>query len=253
MSKDLAKANGGLPANISAMVSGLVAASDTVSTGGFLFMKLAKGTGEFVYGPEEIEVEDGSIWAINPMSLQYGWVAWGDKAHGTAGKNLGEHMGPASKPIYDQASLRDVEGSWSQQVGFDLACTNGEDEGTTCRYLTNSFGGKKAWKAVLDAVVKKLTDGDPEYVPLVRLSSTSYKHDEYGKIHNPEFIITGWMAMEAEAPEQEEEEQEEPPTKPKRKRKAKAKAAAPAEEEAEPEEEEEEETPKPRRRRRKAS
>ena len=149
-----------------------------------------------------------------------------------------------------------MEGSWSQQVGFDLACTNGEDEGTTCRYLTNSFGGKKAWKAVLDAVVKKLTDGDPEFVPLVRLSSTSYKHDEYGKIHNPEFIITGWMAMAAavEEPEQEEEEQEEAPVP--RKRKAKKKAA-PAEKEAEPEVEpeveEEEETPKPRRRRRKAS
>ena len=134
MSKEVGNTKSGLPGNVAAMATGLAQAAATVSKGaGVLFLKMLKGNGNWAFGAEETEVEPKSTWAVNPNSLQHGWVAWGDKAHGTAGKNLGEHMGSAAEPIYPQANLVSVQGKWSQQVGFDLRCMDGEDAGTQCR------------------------------------------------------------------------------------------------------------------------
>jgi hypothetical protein len=246
-----------LPANISNMATGLAQAAQAATSGaGVGFLKMLKGTGVFVYGQEEVEVEPTATWAINPASFQHGWIAWGDKAHGTAGKKLGEHMGSAAELIYPQGDLVNVEGSWSQQVGFDLRCTSGEDEGLQLRYLTNSFGGRKAWSAILSAVVEHIQSGSAEVVPLVRLNSTSYKHPEYGTTYNPEFIVTDWVDMDA-APAEKKEEAAPKADKPKKKKKGKKgkKAAEPEalEGELEPEVKEETPEPAPRRRRRKAA
>jgi hypothetical protein len=253
-----------LPANISNMATGLVASVQTVAAGGGAqFMKMSKA-GEFIYGAEDIEVEDGSTWAVNPMGLQHGWIAWGDKTHGTAGKMLGEKMGPAAQPIFPESDLDAVEGSWSQAIAIPFRCMDGEDEGIQALYKANSFGGRKAYGALLEKIVGRITANEEAYVPLVRLANTSYKHDEYGKIYNPDFIITDWVTMagipteepeetvddgtEAVAPEVEE--------KPKRSRKGvetKQVEEPVVEEEAEDAVIVEEATEAPRRRRRKAS
>ncbi len=246
-----------LPANIANMVTGLAQSVQAVGagTGGQMFMKMSKA-GEFLYGAEEIEVEEGSTWAANPAGFMHGWIAWGDKAHGTAGKMLGEKLGPAAQAIFPEADLGPVEGTWTQAIAIQLRCMDGEDEGLQALYKANSHGGRKAYAALLGEVVKKITAGDADFVPLVRLANTSYKHDEYGKIFNPDFIITGWATMDEqpEVPAEEEEEAEEvPEEKPKRKRKARAKAPVEDEEEAEDAElvgEEEAEEPAPKRRRR---
>lgn len=244
-----------LPANIANMVQGLTQSVNEVSPAGgdVLFMKMGKD-GRFSYGAEEIEVEEGSIWAANPQGFMHGWVAWGDKEHGTAGKNLGEKLGPAHQPIYPQGDLPAVEGSWSQLIGIHFACTNGEDAGVQVLYKANSYGGRKAYGDLLSQVVARIQDGESDIVPLVTLESTSYKHDEYGKIFNPVFVVTGWTSMDATAlPEDDEpeEEEEEAPEPPKRKRRAAKSAEEPAEEVPAPASEDEE--PPRRRRRRRAA
>ena len=136
-------------------------------------------------------------------------------------------MGPAGQPIFDSVALEDVKGNWSPQVGIQLRCTDGEDEGTQCLYKTNSVGGRKAYTVLVQKVVAKINSGTDEVVPLVRLNAGSYKHAKYGKIYTPEFIITGWTTMDnmpvAPEPEAETPEVPEPapePQKPKRARKA---------------------------------
>jgi len=248
-----------LPANIENMVTGLVQSVQTVGTGGGdLFMKMGKN-GIFVYGQEDIETEEDATWAANPAGFQHGWIAWGDKAHGTESKMLGEKLGPAAQPIFDESELPSVEGTWSQAIAIQFRCMDGEDEGTQCLYKANSHGGRKAYGELLKKIIEKIQSGDNELVPVVRLASTSYKHEKYGKIFNPDFIVTGWLAMDAvpegEPPEEEAPEEEAPP---KRKRGKKAAKVAPEPEEAAEgelveEEEEAEPEPKPRRRRRKAA
>lgn len=225
-----------LPANIANMAVGLAQSVQTVSTGSGDFMKMNR-SGEFVYGREDIEVEEGSIWAVNPAGFQHGHVAWGDKTHGTEGKHLGEHMGPAHEPIYPESDLGAVEGEWHQAIGIQLACTDGEDVGQQCLFKSNSVGGRKGYGALLEEVVEKIKEGTGEVVPLVRLNSTHYKHDKYGKIFTPDFIIVGWTTMDATAaPEEEKAEEPEPePEAPKKRtRKAKAKQEETPEPEPEP-------------------
>ena len=240
MGNEVATPNAGLPANLGNMATALQQAVHTSgASGGDLYVKMTK-EGEWVYGAEETEIEEGAVIAINPMSFQHGWTAWGTKEHGTDGTNVGEVMGSAAEPIPDRNTLPDVKGEWTQQVGVQMRITNGEDEGVQLQWKTNSHGGRKAWAALLQQVIGQINKGTTDIVPLVTLDCDSYKHKTYGKTYTPEINVVGWSGMDGEA----------------------APAAAPAIEEdvhAEPEaaaidepEAEEEEAP-PRRRRRVAT
>jgi hypothetical protein len=61
------------------------------SGGGFAILKMDK-TGHWVYGADQTEVEDDSIWAVNPFSFVHGYIAWGD------GVVLAEKMTSISNP-----------------------------------------------------------------------------------------------------------------------------------------------------------
>lgn len=253
-----------LPANIQNMAAGLVASvQEAGETGSVQYMKMVEGA--FLFGAEEVETEAGSVWAVHPMGFQHGWVAWGDEEHGTKGKNLGEKMGPAAQALFPESELPAVEGSWSKCIAMSLACTNGEDEGIQCLYKANSYGGRKVYAGVLEAVVEKITAGDPEIVPLVELKADSYKHKTYGKTWTPIFEIVGWRTLDDISPldgeEGEETEAEPAPEEaaapPARRRRMSAAAEKPAEEPVTIDQEAEEPEPEPeaprRRRRRKAA
>jgi hypothetical protein len=247
--------NSNLPANIADMATGLAQSVATVATaGGDAFMKMTK-IGVFVFGAEETEVEEGSQWAVNPAGFQHGFIAWGTKAQGTAGRVLGEHLGPAAQPIFPEAELEEVKGEWSQQIAIQMRCMTGADEGLQTLYKANSDGGRKAYGALLSEVVKKIQSGDADIVPVVVLESGSYKHDEYGQIFYPIIKIVDWVTMEGlDAGDGEGAEEESAPKPKKAKKKKKAKKAkkveaAPAEEEV-VEQQETEESPAPRRRHR---
>ena len=167
--------------------------------------------GEFVYGVEDTEFQEGSIWAVNPMGLKHGWIAWGDKDHGTDGQMLGERLGPAAQPLFAEDQLPEVKGNWTKCVAIQMRCTNGDDEGTQVLFKTNSGGGRKAYAVLLTAIVAAINSG-PEIVALVECLSDSYKHASYGKTFNPELKVTGWTTMDGEsAPGQIESDAEETP------------------------------------------
>lgn len=64
-----------------------------VASGNKPYMRMSKEGDGFYWGQENVEVEEGSRWAINPHSYQTGWVAW------NSGKKLpGERMGPLADP-----------------------------------------------------------------------------------------------------------------------------------------------------------
>lgn len=211
-----------LPAAIANMATGLAASATSVSDGSN-FMKFTK-FGEFLYGADSIEVEPESDWAVNPMGFGQGWIAWGDKAHGTDGKMLGETMVGAGEAMPPQPAP--VEGAWAEQRALQLACATGEDKGTQCLFKTSSHGGKKAYAALVLQVVKKIQAGESDIVPVVKLTADSYTHPTYGKIFTPTFEVVSWTTMEAtEAPAEETQEEEQEPEvakKPARRRRAKA-------------------------------
>ena len=194
-------------------------AADVGGGAGMVILKMDK-TGHWVFGADQTEVEDDSIWAVNPFSFVHGYIAWGD------GEVLGEKMASVAEPLpeLDPAPPASKKG-WEMQVGMTLACTNGEDEGMQARYSATSVGGKKAVQALAIAIAEQVDKDQTKPVPLVRLKKEHYQHKSYGRIYTPVFDIIEWVGMDAsEAPASVEDDADEAPAEeaPRRRRRAAA-------------------------------
>lgn len=185
-------------AALAGLRQGLQNVKQSIPQTGDAFLRLLKDGG-WVYGAENIEVEDGSQWAVNPLSLRHGWVSWTDNK---TQKNevAGEVMVPMTVPLPLQTELRDTGWEWSQQVAFQLKCMSGEDVGEQTLYKTVSVGGMNAVNKLVGDIMAQL-DKDPEHpVPIVTLECDSYQHRIYGKTYVPVFRVVGWASM-TDAPE----------------------------------------------------
>ena len=149
-----------LPVSASDLVGAIAKTTQRLSSGseGMSYLKLSKG-GFWIFGVDDIEVEDESLWAVNPNSLAVGYVAW--PINGT-GKPLGEEMrGITDDPIIE-SQLPDVgpNGQWAQQVGMQLMCVSGEDTGTGVVFKASSKGGLGGFNDFLNAVMEHFKE-DP--------------------------------------------------------------------------------------------
>lgn len=156
------------------------------------YMKLDKRSGIYSYGPEDIEVEEDSLWAVNPYTLQHGVIAWG------GGKVLGEKMVRFDQPAPDMSQLPDygANSPWTPQVSVMLACVSGEDTGTQVLYSGTALGLRKAFKQLISAITARLATDQVYYVPVIELDSDTYTHREWGVIRQPIFHIRKWASME---------------------------------------------------------
>lgn len=171
-----------------------------VSVGGDYLLRMLKD-GTWVYGAENIEVEPKSEWAVNPLSLVHGWVAWSDYKKKT-NEVLAEVMVPASQPLPAYDTLREVKddegkvAEYSQQISFQLQCLTGEDKGEQVRYKATSVGGMNASKELLGAIIAQLDEDMNNPVPVLVLGSDSYNHKTYGKTYVPVFEIVDWVPLD---------------------------------------------------------
>src|SRR5690606_30092879 len=102
-------------ASLSSLKSGLQnVASTIVTAGGDPFLRLLTD-GTWVYGADNVEVQEGSLWALNPFSIMHGWVSWTDHPGKQANEIVGEVMVPAGQPLPAQTELRDTGWPWTQQ------------------------------------------------------------------------------------------------------------------------------------------
>ncbi len=206
-----------LPANITNMVNAMEEAKTRVSADSdSQFLKLDKVDG-WIYGADDIQVEDQSNWAINPNSFATGFQAWDDSEFED------EVMSLITEAPVIRSELPAANGTWSPAIAFQLVCIDGEDKGLSVLYKTTAKGGQKAFKVVLDEVLVRAKAGEAELVPIVHLKQDSYKHKSYGKIVTPVFDIVGWADMDAavpDEPEKEPEAEKEPEPKPRRRNRA---------------------------------
>ena len=202
------KAN--LPA-VSSLATSLRTIQSEVGAAGVVILKMDK-TGHWVFGADQTEVEDDSLWAINPFSFVHGFIAWGD------GEVLGEKMASVSQPlpVLDEAPPQAKKG-WESQVGMSLKCISGDDKGMEARYTTTSVGGKRSVQTLAVALADQVDKDQNKPVAVVRLKKDHYAHKSYGKIYTPVFEIVEWISMDAETADVKVEEEAE---QPKRRRRA---------------------------------
>lgn len=197
--------------------------------------------GIWIYGQENIEYEELSRWAVNPMSIMHGYVCWTNKPTGE-GKNelLGEVYAPMTSAPIDPSTLPDKGWPWKAATTVQLKCVSGEDIGAEVIYKPSSLGGADVMQKLLTEIEKMLDTGTEKIVPVVTLGDSHYMHKQYGKTYTPVFKIVDWLDMDGatgeEAEGDEPEGDDEPDEKPKKSGK---KAGKKKEPETEPEQEQE--------------
>jgi hypothetical protein len=187
-------------ANLPALTSALRNLQPVGGDVGVAIIKMDKG-GHWVFGAEQTEVEEGSTWAVNPLSFVHGFIAWGD------GEVLAEKMVSIANPLPDlDEAPPGAKKGWESQVGMSLKCVSGDDKGMEARYTVTSVGGKRAVQTLAVALADQVEKDQTKPVAIVRLKKDSYQHKSYGKIYTPVFEIVEWMSMDGEAPEVAAEE-----------------------------------------------
>jgi hypothetical protein len=167
---------------------------------GVAILKMDK-TGHWVFGADQTEVEEGSLWAINPFSFVHGYIAWGD------GEVLGEKMVSVSQPLPElDAAPPNAKKGWEVQVGLSLKCISGGDKGTEARFTTTSVGGKRAVQTLAVALADQVEKDQDKPVAIVLLKKEHYQHKSYGRIYTPVFEVKEWISMDGEPAAAEQEE-----------------------------------------------
>jgi hypothetical protein len=200
-------AKAGLPA-VTSLSTALRAIENDVGAVGSAILKMDR-TGHWVYGADQTEVEDGSLWAVNPFSFVHGYIAWGD------GDVLGETMVSVSEPLPEPppAPPQSKKG-WEKQVGLSLKCISGEDTGLEVRYTTTSVGGKRSVQSLAVSIAEQVEKDQSKPVAIVRLGQEHYQHKSYGRIYTPVFTVVDWVSMDGEASAAPAEAEEAPAAAP---------------------------------------
>ena len=201
--------------SVKSLSSALRSIESSASATGMAILKMDK-TGHWVFGADQTEAEDDSLWAINPFSFVHGYIAWGD------GEVLGEKMVSVADPLPElDPAPGGAKRGWEMQIGMTLACTNGEDEGLQARYSVTSVGGKRAVQALAVAIAEQVDKDQTKPVPVVRLKKEHYQHKSYGRIFTPVFDLVKWVSMDANTAGETVEEADAPVDEaPRRRRRA---------------------------------
>ena len=200
---------------VNKLVAGIAdSRQSTVIAGGKPLMRMLK-SGEWVFGQRDDAMQEGSSWAVNPLSILHGWCAWTNREGATKNELVGEVMVPVHEPKPIRPAPVD---NWpfSEQRMMDLRCMDGDDEGTETVYKTSSVGGMRAFDELLGALQGQLASAPQFPCPVIQLQSDNYQHPKYGRIYVPVFEVVDWATMDgklqSEAPAQIEPEPE--PAKP---------------------------------------
>jgi len=197
MSNLVAFASAGLP-TVQSLTTALESLQVDVGPVGTAIIKMDK-TGHWVFGADQTEVEDDSLWAINPFSFTHGYIAWGD------GEVLGEKMVPMQSPLPElDAAPPQAKRGWETQIGMSVKCISGEDQGLDARYSVTSVGGKRAIVTLATAIAAEVKRQEKENlpskpVPVVKLKKEHYQHKSYGRIFTPVFEIVNWVSLDGAA------------------------------------------------------
>ena len=204
MSNEISKFGGSNLPSVASLSSALRSLESAAGPGNMVILKMDK-TGHWVFGADQTEVEDDSLWAVNPFSFVHGYIAWGD------GEVLAEKMVSVAEPLPElDPAPNAAKRGWEMQIGMTLACTNGEDEGMQARYSVTSVGGKRAVQALAVAIAEQVDKDQAKPVPVIRLKKEHYQHKSYGRIFTPVFDIVKWVSMDAPAVEEDAAEAEAP-------------------------------------------
>jgi hypothetical protein len=175
------------------------------------FLRLLKD-GQWVFGPEDHPVKQGTEAVINPLSIMHGYTCWSSSDDpGIKNENLGEVMVPLSEAKPAKASLPNHGYPWKDQISFMVKFIEGTHKGTQVIYKASSEGAHRAADALLDLMIARLDENTSFICPIIQFEVDHYRHKKWGKTYVPVLNVVGWADLEGN---EEEDGVAEPPQTP---------------------------------------
>jgi hypothetical protein len=164
----------------------------------------------WTYGRQQIEPEEGSRWAVNPMTFQRGYVAF------DGSKKVGERMLFVGLPKIDPADLPDVGFPWQEQMSVEMKCLSGADAGVEVCFKAATVGGNSCVLQLIEQIRNRISAGQhgDKIVPILLLEKSGYQHQQYGWIGTPQLNLVAWTSLNDPAPAPAEGGGREPPREP---------------------------------------
>ena len=156
-----------------------------------------EGSGTWGFGQKRTIPEEGSRWAVNPMTFKYGYICFGDN-----NKVVDERLVSVSQPKPVITELPDTGFPWQEEWSVNMKCLDGADAGVEVVYKANTDGGVKAIAVMVDLIRDRINGGqhDGKIAPIALLEKDSYQHSQYGKVWFPVLNTIDWMPLDGPAP-----------------------------------------------------
>ena len=180
-----------------------------------LLFKSRDNNGTWAFGQRRTIPEEGSRWAINPLTFKYGYICFGD-----ANKVLDERLVPISQPKPLITELPDLGCPWQEEWSVNMKCLSGADAGVEVVFKATTDGAIKAIVLMVDEVRDRLSGGQHggKIVPIALLERDSYQHSKHGPTPYPVLNRIDWMSLDGPAPAPAPVEPTPPVDQPRRRR-----------------------------------
>ena len=216
--KQVASAAGGALTSLAALQTALANVNTAAIIGRsglpMLLFKSREDSGTWGFGQRRTIPEEGSRWALNPLTFRYGASCF------NGNKVVDERLVPVSQPKPLIPELPDTGFPWQEEWAVNLKCISGADAGVEVIFKANTDGGIKAVVIMVDQVRDRINSGqhDGKIVPIVLLEKDSYQHSQYGRVYFPVLNTIDWMSLDGPAPTSTSAEPTPPANQPRRRR-----------------------------------
>jgi hypothetical protein len=216
--KQVASAAGGALTSLAALQTALANVNTAAIIGRsglpMLLFKSREDSGTWGFGQRRTIPEEGSRWAVNPMTFKWGYICF------NGNKVVDERLVPVSQPKPLITELPDTGFPWQEEWAVNLKCISGADAGVEVIFKANTDGGIKAVVIMVDQVRDRINSGqhDGKIVPIVLLEKDSYQHSQYGRVYFPVLNTIDWMSLDGPAPTSTSAEPTPPANQPRRRR-----------------------------------
>lgn len=215
MANEVARPQGGALAAVKSLKTNLTKVVATLPAGDRKFLRFLQD-GNWVFGADNQEIEKGKDeLALNPLSIKTGWCCWTDyDEKGRKNELLGEVLVPLGQQPPLKHELKDTGWEWKEMIVCDFKVMTGPHKGKQVQYSTNSYGGIKMMRSLIDQIIVQLEEDEVNVVPIIVLESDHYPHKVWGRTYTPEYEIVEFIPLDgpqddgaqAEEPEQEQDE-----------------------------------------------
>ena len=190
---------GGALASIASLAAALANVPIGIGRTGLPMMlfKSREDGGTWGFGQRRTIPEEGSRWAVNPLTIQWGCISFGD-----GNKVVGERLVPITQPKPLIADMPDTTFPWQEEWSVNMKCLDGADAGVEVIFKATTDGAIKAIVLLVDELRNRLNGNqhNGKIAPIVLLEKDGYQHPKHGPTAIPVLTIVDWMSLDGPAP-----------------------------------------------------